>query len=84
MEPVLSLAEAIADENTLSRKMIVEFVLPSGEKLRQIANPIKFSATKQEYRSLGCPAGTHTREVLLDIGYTEEQISDYEKGGVLN
>ena len=64
--------------------MIVEFVLPSGEKLRQIANPIKFSATKQEYRSLGCPAGTHTREVLLDIGYTEEQISDYERGGVFN
>jgi crotonobetainyl-CoA:carnitine CoA-transferase CaiB-like acyl-CoA transferase len=84
VEPVLSLAEAIADENNLSRKMIVEFVLPSGEKLRQIANPIKFSATKQEYRSLGCPAGTHTREVLLEIGYTEEQICCYKKKGFFN
>ena len=84
MEPVLSLAEAIADENTRAREMVVEFALPSGEKLRQLANPIKFSATKPEYRSLGCPAGTHTREVLLKIGYSEEQISDYEKGGVFN
>ena len=84
VEPVLSLAEAIADENNLSRKMIVEFVLPSGEKLRQIANPINFSATKQEYRSLGCPAGTHTREVLLEIGYTEEQICCYKKEGVFD
>ena len=84
VEPVLSLAEAIADENNLSRKMIVEFVLPSGEKLRQIANPIKFSATKPEYRSLGCPAGTHTREVLLEIGYTEEQICCYKKKGFFN
>ena len=84
VEPVLSLAEAIADENNLSRKMIVEFVLPSGEKLRQIANPIKFSATKQEYRSLGCPSGTHTREVLLEIGYTEEQICCYKKKGFFN
>ena len=84
VEPVLSLAVAIADENNLSRKMIVEFVLPSGEKLRQIANPIKFSATKQEYRSLGCPAGTHTREVLLEIGYTEEQICCYKKKGFFN
>jgi alpha-methylacyl-CoA racemase len=84
VEPVLSLAEAIADENTRAREMVVEFALPSGEKLKQIANPIKFSLTKPEYRSLGCPAGTNTREVLLDIGYTEEQISDYERGGVFN
>lgn len=84
VEPVLSLAEAIADENTRVREMVVEFDLPSGEKLKQIANPIKFSDTKQEYRSLGCPAGTHTREVLLENGYTEEQISDYEKEGVFN
>ena len=84
VEPVLSLAEAIADENTRARGMVVEFALPSGEKLKQIANPIKFSATKQEYRALGCPAGTHTREVLLEIGYTEEQIRDYEKEGAFN
>lgn len=84
VEPVLSLAEAIADENTRVREMVVEFDLPSGEKLKQIANPIKFSATKPEYRSLGCPAGANTREVLLDIGYTEEQINDYEKDGVFN
>jgi crotonobetainyl-CoA:carnitine CoA-transferase CaiB-like acyl-CoA transferase len=84
VEPVLSLAEAIADENTRVREMVVEFDLPSGEKLKQIANPIKFSITKPEYRSLGCPAGANNREVLLDIGYTEEQISDYEKEGVFN
>ncbi|MCX5847984.1 MAG: CaiB/BaiF CoA-transferase family protein [Deltaproteobacteria bacterium] len=84
VEPVLSLAEAIADENTLAREMVVEFSLPSGEKLKQIANPIKFSATKLEYRFMGCPAGTHSREVLLEIGYTEEQIRDYEKEGILN
>ena len=84
VEPVLSLAEAIADENTKAREMIVEFALPSGEKLKQIANPIKFSNTKQEYRSIGCLAGTHTREVLLEIGYTEKQIQDYEKEGVFN
>lgn len=84
VEPVLSLAEAIADENTRAREMIVEFTLPSGEKLKQIANPIKFSSTKQDYRSIGCIAGTHTREVLLENGYTEEQIKNYEKEGVFN
>jgi crotonobetainyl-CoA:carnitine CoA-transferase CaiB-like acyl-CoA transferase len=84
VEPVLSLAEAIADENTRAREMIVEFILPSGEKLKQIANPIKFSSTKQEYRSIGCAAGTHTREVLLEIGFTAEQINNFEKEGVLN
>jgi crotonobetainyl-CoA:carnitine CoA-transferase CaiB-like acyl-CoA transferase len=84
VEPVLSLAEAIADENTRVREMVVEFDLPSGEKLKQIANPIKFSATKPDYRSLGCSAGTHTYEVLIENGYTEEQINDYKKEGVFN
>ena len=84
VEPVLSLAEAIADENTRAREMIVEFTLPSGEILKQVANPIKFSATKQEYRSLGCLAGTHTHEVLLENGYTEQQITEYEKEGIFN
>jgi alpha-methylacyl-CoA racemase len=84
VEPVLTLAEAIDDENTRAREMVVEFTLPSGEILKQIANPIKFSATKQEYRSIGCPAGTHTREVLLEMGYSDEQINNYKKEGVFN
>jgi alpha-methylacyl-CoA racemase len=84
VEPVLSLAEAIADENTRAREMIVEFTLPSGKKLKQVANPIKFSDTKLEYRSIGCLAGTHTREVLLEIGFTEENIKNYEKEGVFS
>lgn len=83
VEPVLSLAEAIADENTKAREMVVEFSLPSGEKLKQIANPLKFSETKQEYRFIGCLAGTHTAEILQEMGYTEEQISTFEKDGVL-
>jgi len=83
VEPVLSLSEAIADENTKAREMVVEFSLPSGDTLKQIANPIKFSDSKQEYRFIGCLAGTHTREVLIETGYTEEQIRNYEKEGVL-
>jgi len=84
VEPVLSLAEAIADENTKARDMIVEFKLPSGEKLKQIANPLKFSETKQEYRFIGCLAGTHTVEILQEMDYTQEQISNFEKDGVLS
>jgi crotonobetainyl-CoA:carnitine CoA-transferase CaiB-like acyl-CoA transferase len=84
VEPVLSLAEAIADENTRAREMIVEFVLPAGAKLRQVANPIKFSATKLEYRSLGCIAGTHTGDVLLEMGYTQQQIDQFKREGVIN
>jgi crotonobetainyl-CoA:carnitine CoA-transferase CaiB-like acyl-CoA transferase len=84
VEPVLSLGEAIADENTRAREMVLEFTLPSGEKLQQIANPIKFSNTKQEYRSIGCIAGTHTKEILLEMDYAEEQIKNYEKDGVLS
>jgi len=50
----------------------------------QIAHPIKFSEMPQEYRKAGTPAGTHTREVMRELGYTDAEIETFEKEGVLS
>lgn len=81
-EPVLSLSEVLNDPHTKAREMVVEVELPWGGKMRQLANPIKFSKTRQEYRA-GVLPGTHTREVLLQLGYTDEEIDAFEEQDLL-
>jgi alpha-methylacyl-CoA racemase len=79
VEPVLSLGEALNDEQVRARGMIVEVELPGGGTVRQPGHPIRYSATPPEYREAGVPAGIHTQEVLRELGYTEAEIGEFEK-----
>jgi alpha-methylacyl-CoA racemase len=81
-EPVMTLTEVFRDALALEREMLVEVPLRAGGKVKQIANPIKFSVTPPEYRHAGVTAGTHTREVLTGLGYTDEEIANFEKTGL--
>jgi alpha-methylacyl-CoA racemase len=58
--------------------------VPSGGKVRQLGHPIRYSATPPEYRSTGVPAGTHTWEVLLELGYAEREIEEFGKTGLFS
>ena len=84
VEPVLSLSEALNDTNAKERGIVVEVDCADGKTVRQLASPIKFSNTPQEYKKAGVPPGTHTKEVLLELGYSEEEIEDFEKTGLFN
>jgi crotonobetainyl-CoA:carnitine CoA-transferase CaiB-like acyl-CoA transferase len=81
-EPVMRLSEVFRDALALERGMLVEVPLPTGGKVKQIANPIKFSETSPEYRHAGVTAGTHTRDVLTGLGYPDEEIAKFEKTGL--
>jgi alpha-methylacyl-CoA racemase len=84
IEPVMTMNEVVADPQTQARQMIVDVPLPDGKTVRQIAHPIKFSKTSPQYRFAGVPAGTHNREILLGIGYTENQIEEFKKSGLFD
>ena len=57
IEPVLTMDEVAADPQTKAREMIVDVPLPDGKKVRQFANPIKFSTTPPQYNFAGLPPG---------------------------
>jgi crotonobetainyl-CoA:carnitine CoA-transferase CaiB-like acyl-CoA transferase len=84
VEPVLSLSEALYNSHATERGLVVEVGLPDGGKVRQLASPIKFSETPPHYKNTGMPPGIHTKEVLLEIGYSEEEIKDFENTGLFS
>ena len=84
VEPVLSLSEALNNSHSIERGMVVEVDLPNGGKVRQLASPIKFSETPPQYKSAGISPGFHTKEVLLEIGYSDKEIEDFENTGLFS
>jgi len=84
LEPVLSLSEALDSALVRERGMVTEVALPDGRTVRQPACPIRFSGTPPQYGSSGVKAGTHNREVLLELGYGGEEIEAFEKTGLFS
>ena len=84
VEPVLSLSEALDGVYARERGMVVEVDLLDGKTVRQLGSPIKFSETPPEYKKAGIAPGMHTRDVLLELGYSEEEIENFEKTGLFN
>ena len=82
VEPVLSLGEALNDEQVKARGMVVEVGLPGGGSVRQPGHPIRYSATPPEYGEAGVASGIHTREVLRGIGFADAEIDEFEKTGL--
>ncbi|MHB8909861.1 MAG: CaiB/BaiF CoA transferase family protein [Syntrophales bacterium] len=84
VEPVLALGEALRDPHVAARGLVVEVKLPGGGTVKQLGHPIRYSATPAECRSAGVPAGTHTREVLRELGYTEGEMAEFEQTGLFS
>ena len=83
VEPVLSFAEACEHPQLLSRQMLVDVPTPNGKTQRQIATPIVFSATPNQYRLSGTALGSDTKNVLLAHNFSEEQLKKWEKRGII-
>ncbi|MEN6330963.1 MAG: CaiB/BaiF CoA-transferase family protein [Smithella sp.] len=84
VEPVLTIHEALNNEQSEEREMVIDIDLPDGGKVRQPALPIKFSNYKPEYKKIGVPDGFNTKEVLQELGYSENQITEMENTGLFD
>jgi crotonobetainyl-CoA:carnitine CoA-transferase CaiB-like acyl-CoA transferase len=82
VEPVLTLSEALADPHAAARGLVKEVELPGGGKVRQLACPLKLSATPPAEGAAGGRPGAHTREVLAEAGYGGEELDRLAAEGV--
>ena len=78
MEPVLSLKEALLeDEHIRERELVVEVEVPcsGGKRVKQLGSPMKLSECPVTYDKGGYPLGYHTREVVEELGLDYEALS---------
>lgn len=82
LTPVEDLQEVVSGEYVRGRNLLTEIELGGGSSVKQIRLPVKSGALAELNRRP--PAlGEHTREVLSDLGLSEDEISSLRKEGVV-
>jgi crotonobetainyl-CoA:carnitine CoA-transferase CaiB-like acyl-CoA transferase len=80
---VCDVLQALADPQTVAREMVVEVEHSTVGAVKTLGLPVKFSGTPGKVRR-GAPVyGEHTREILRDHGFGEEEISTLEAEGAV-
>ncbi len=78
---VSSLDEVVTDAQNLHRQMVLEAGEMDGVTVRQVGIGPKLSDTPGSVRSLGSTVGQHTREILGELGYSQEQVAGMRDSG---
>ncbi len=81
--PVQSYADLPNDPQVIANEFLAEIPHPVHGMLREVGVPLKLSATPGAARSRAPEFGEHTEQVLLDHGYTWDQIADFRTRGIL-
>ncbi|MFX1572084.1 MAG: CaiB/BaiF CoA transferase family protein [Promethearchaeota archaeon] len=81
--PVKSFAEACEDPQIKARNMVVEIDHPKLGKIQNISSPIKYSRTPLTIRSLAPKTGQNTKEILKNLGYSNEEIRDFRNKEII-
>ncbi|MEZ4727954.1 MAG: CoA transferase [Caldilineaceae bacterium] len=81
--PVLSIAEMHADPQTLAREMLVEVEHSRVGKVKTMGLPVKFSETPGAVRHGAPVMGEPARDILLEAGYSAEEIKDLMEAGAI-
>lgn len=80
---VNSIEEALAEEQVLSRQMLVSVPHPLKQDFKMIASPIKMSDTPVEYRYAPPQLGEHTQRILADI-CSETEMNILKQQGIID
>ncbi|GMV59449.1 MAG: CoA transferase [Betaproteobacteria bacterium] len=81
--PVHSIGEALAHPQTQARGMVVDLVHPQAGPTKALGCPLHFSDTPTSIERPAPLLGEHTREVLREYGYSDEQIDALAAEGAI-
>ena len=81
--PINSLGDVFADLQVKAREMLVEVPHPALGKVKQTGISIKFSDTQGSIERHPPLLGEHTQEVLLEMGFSEQEIHSMKEEEVI-
>jgi crotonobetainyl-CoA:carnitine CoA-transferase CaiB-like acyl-CoA transferase len=81
--PVSTYGDLVQDEQARANDYIVEVDHPTEGRIPVVGGPWRFSETPVEIAPAAPELGQHTEEILQELDYTWEQISDLRERGIL-
>ena len=81
--PINDMSQVYADPQVIARDMVVDIDHPTAGAIRNVGIPVKFSETPGTVRRPPPRLGEHTHEVLVEFGYTADEIAALERGGIV-
>jgi len=81
--PVQNLPEVVNDPQARANDFFVSYDHPTYGRIEVVANPINLSKTPATVRTPAPEFGQHTEEVLLEYGYTWEDIAQLKENKVI-
>jgi formyl-CoA transferase len=81
--PINTLDQVFADLQVLARDMLVEVPHPTAGNVRLIGSPLKLSRTPVRLEQPPPLLGQHTAEVLVELGYSQEEIDRLRDQGIV-
>jgi crotonobetainyl-CoA:carnitine CoA-transferase CaiB-like acyl-CoA transferase len=81
--PVQHIGEVLDDPQALANAYVVEFEHPTHGRIKLPGYPARFSAAEAKTRLAAPSLGEHSNEILLDLGYSEEDLKELRDQGVI-
>jgi crotonobetainyl-CoA:carnitine CoA-transferase CaiB-like acyl-CoA transferase len=81
--PIQNLLEVINDPQARQNNFFVPLDHPEYGKIEVVGPPVKFSKTPASVRTAAPEFSQHTEEVLLETGYTWDEITQFGQDGVI-
>ncbi|MDD5206104.1 MAG: CoA transferase [Desulfobacterales bacterium] len=81
--PIQSLTEVTKDPQACANEYFINVEHPGWGKLKMVGFPWNFSETPASWQRPAPELGQHTDEVLLEAGYTSEEIDSFRKEGTI-
>lgn len=82
--PVQSPAEIPSDPQVIANGYVQTFEHPSFGEFRVAASPVQYSNEAATVRRPAAELGAHTEEVLLEMGYSWDDIAQQKEAGVIS
>jgi len=75
--PIFDISEVWSNDQVKSREMDVTLEHPTAGKIRNIGLATKLSQTPGKIKTAAPLLGQHTKEILIEMGYTTKEIAEF-------